>query len=183
MDFKYLYIYMPKSLTKRTSTKRTSTKKKLTKKTSTKKKSNKKTKDFVDNMTKELLMKEKEYNKKRNKETKDKSSLNKCHAFVKKDVETIMKRVSKQPGLGFMSASKEMIELEIERNKGNYCNEKCDVFEDTFDGDKKLQSEFKNNIKDGFSKIYTSDEIEHLKKQGALSGCEFKMNGLRWTKK
>jgi len=173
---------MPKSRTKRTSTKRTSTKKKLTKKTSTKKKSNKKTTDFVDNMTKELLMKEKEYNKKINKETKDKSSLNKCHAFVKKDVETIMKRVSKQPGFEFMS-EKKGIELDIERNKRNYCNEKCNGFEDNFDGDKKLHSEFKNNIKDGFSNIYTSDEIEHLKEQGALSGCEFKMNGLRWTKK
>jgi len=174
---------MPKSRTKRTSTKRTSTKRTSTKKKSIKKESNKQAKAFVDNMITERIIKLKKYHNNLKKETKDKSSLNKCHAFVKKDNETIMKRVSKKPG--YMPGSKKGIELVNEIDKLLYCNEKCDGFEDTFYGDKKIESKFKNNIKDGFSKIYTSDEIEHLKEQGALSGCKFLENGLglRWSKK
>ena len=177
---------MPKSRTKKASTKKkstkkSSTKKASTKKASTKKSSTKKAKDFIDDMIAKVIMEKKEYNKKIKKETKDKSSLNKCHAFVKKDVETITKRVSKQPGS--MPPSKEMMKLIKEDDKLIYCNEKCDGFEDNFYGDKKIESNFKNNIKDGFSNIYTSDEIEHLKEQGALSGCKFGMNGLRWSKK
>jgi hypothetical protein len=177
---------MPKSRTKRTSTKRTSTKRTSTKRTSTKKTSNKQAKDFIDDMISKVIMEKKKYNKKIKKETKDKSSLNKCHAFVKKDAETIMKRVSKQPGSMPPPPSKEMMKLIKEDDKLIYCNEKCDGFEDNFYGDKKIESNFKNNIKDGFSNIYTSDEIEHLKEQGALSGCKFLMDnglGLRWTKK
>jgi hypothetical protein len=166
---------MPKSRTKRTSTNRTSTKR-----TSTKKNSTKKTKEFVD-----PFIKVKEYNKKLKKETKDKSSLIKCYAFIKKDFETMRKRVSKQPGS--MPLQKSMIEFANELNKQIYCNEKCDGFEDTYYGDKKIESNSKNNIKDGFSKIYTSDEIEHLKEQGALSGCKFGMgigmSGITRTKK
>ena len=167
---------MPKSGTKRTLTKKTSTKK-----TSTKKNSTKITKDFLDEMLTGMIIKVKEYHKNLKKETKDKSSLIKCHVFIKKDFETMMKRVSKQPGS--MQLTKRMMELTNEMNKLIYCNEKCDGFEDTFYGDKKIESNFKNNIKDGFSKIYTSDEIEHLKEQGALSGCKFGMSGLTWTKK
>jgi len=175
---------MPKSRTKRTSTKRTSTKRTSTTKKSIKKESNKQAKAFVDNLITERIMEKKKYNNKIKKETKDKSSFNKCHAFVKKDAETIMKRVSKQPGS--LPPSKEMMKLIKEDDKLIYCNEKCDGFEDNFYGDKKIESNFKNNIKDGFSNIYTSDEIEHLKEQGALSGCKFLMDnglGLRWTKK
>lgn len=101
----------------------------------------------------------------------------------------MMKRISNQPGSmplpekEFREFTNEMNKLTNEMNKLNYCNEKCDGFEDILHGDKKLVSNFKNNIKDGFSKIYTSDEIEHLKEQGALSGCKFGMSGLTWTKK
>jgi hypothetical protein len=176
VDLKYLYIYMPKSRTKRTSTKRTSTNR-----TSTKKNSTKKVKEYVHDALTEMIIRIKEYHKNLKKNTKDKSSLIKCHAFIKKDYETMRKRVSKQPGS--MSLPKDFMEYGNELSKLTYCNEKCDGFDDTFYGDPKLESKFKNNIKDGFSKIYTSDEIEHLKEQGALSGCKFGMSGLTWSKK
>ena len=61
--------------------------------------------------------------------------------------------------------------------KLSYCDDTCNGF--TFNGNKQEETNFKNKIKDGFNKIYTTDEIDHLKKQGALSGCKYSKVGLR----
>ena len=124
-----------------------------------------------------VLMRVKKYNQKLKNETNDKTKLIKCETFIKKEVERIEKKLNKTNKLPNFKLSKEEFDIYYNFFKLAYCDDTCDGF--TFNGDKQEESNFKNNIKDGFNKIYTTDEIDNLKKQGALSGCKYSKLGLR----
>lgn len=128
----------------------------------------------------ELTMRIKKYNQNLKNKTKDKTKLIKCEAFIKKEVECIEKKynkMAKQYNLKPYPYPKKEFDMFYNLFKLSYCDDTCNGF--TFNGNKQEETNFKNKIKDGFNKIYTTDEIDNLKKQGALSGCKYSKLGLK----
>ena len=120
----------------------------------------------------------KKYNQNLKNKTKDKTKLIKCEAFMKKEVECIEKKYNKMAKqFNLKPYPKKQFDVIYNLSKLSYCDDTCNGF--TFNGNKQEETNFKNKIKDGFNKIYTTDEIDHLKKQGALSGCKYSKVGLR----
>ena len=120
----------------------------------------------------------KKYNQNLKNKTKDKTKLIKCEAFMKKEVECIEKKYNKMAKqFNLKPYPKKQFDVIYNLSKLSYCDDTCNGF--TFNGNKQEETNFKNKIKDGFNTIYTTDEIDHLKKQGALSGCKYSKVGLR----
>jgi hypothetical protein len=120
----------------------------------------------------------KKYNQNLKNKTKDKTKLIKCEAFMKKEVECIEKKYNKMAKqFNLKPYPKKQFDVIYNLSKLSYCDDTCNGF--TFNGNKQEETNFKNKIKDGFNKIYTTDEIDNLKKQGALSGCKYSKLGLR----
>jgi hypothetical protein len=109
------------------------------------------------------------------KHAKNKSSLKKCEKFCKDDnmveMEKIFKKSAEKYNIPYESPTKQEEEFSYNTCKKTFCNKKCEGYD--FYGDKKKQLNFKKQIINGFQKSYTKNEVEMLKKRGAMSGCVY----------
>ena len=125
------------------------------------------------NILQKIMDKSKSFSNKLNKTIKNKQILNKCEDFCKNDYMVEMKKVfknsSKKNNIPYISPTKQEDEFYYNTCKKTFCNEKCDGYD--FFGDKQKQIDFKKKIKNGFQDTYSTNQIEMLKKRGALSGC------------
>ena len=109
------------------------------------------------------------------------STMKKCHNFCKNDwmveqyknVPTKLKSImNKSKIVGI--PKKELQEMDFRVCKRNFCNEGCQEGFDFF-GVKEQQDNFQKNFSkklyNGFVDTYSANEVEMLKKKGALSGC------------
>jgi hypothetical protein len=122
---------------------------------------------------KKIINKSKKFSKKLNKTRKNKSTLQNCEKFCKNDYIVEMKKVfkksSKKYNIPYNLPTKQEDEFAYNTCKKTFCNMNCEGYD--FFGDQQKQIDFKNKIKNGFQKSYSTNKVEMLKKRGALSGC------------
>ena len=110
---------------------------------------------------------------KKNKTTKNKTPLKNCERFCEKDYRPQLDKLWK-PALkkANIKPSKRDKIANIKSCKRFFCNKECkEGF--TFFGEKQRSIDFYKDIKNGFHKKYKNDQVEMLKKRGALSACNY----------
>ena len=107
------------------------------------------------------------------KKIKNKKSKKNCKHFCKKDYMIEMNKVFKKNyeknNIPYQPPTEKENKLMYKSCKKSFCNKSCDGFD--FFGDVAQQKQFKKKIKNGFHDRYSNNEIQMLKKKGALSGC------------
>jgi hypothetical protein len=109
------------------------------------------------------------------------STMKKCHNFCKNDwmveqyknVPTKLKSIMNKSKIAEIP-KKELQEMDFRLCKRNFCNEGCHEGFDFFgikEQQKKFQKNFSKKLYNGFVDTYSTNEVEMLKKKGALSGC------------
>ena len=113
-----------------------------------------------------------------NKTYKNKPALKKCNDFCENEYMDELARIqnkikkhmsmSKTPKRKPPFKASEIQESAIYNCKKAYCNPKCEGYSEMA---KKFGIDYNKTIKNGFKKEYLREDIEALKKKGALSGC------------
>ena len=111
---------------------------------------------------------------KKNKTTKNKKPLKNCERFCEKDYRPEMNKIWKRNletvNEKYKKPSKSEKKWNLKDCKRRFWDETCKGF--TYFGEKQRSiDEFARERKNGFHKKYKKDQVEMLKKRGALSAC------------
>lgn len=158
-----------KKLLKQVKTSKTTLKKKKPSKASNKK--------FLLEFKLEMRKKQENWQKKDDKFNYNKSktsSMKKCHDFCKNDYVPQREKntpayVKRRRKTNNKIDEKMRLDMEHRICRQDFCNENC--AEGIIYYYPELEKSFRKTIKNGFVDSYSAEEVEMLKKKGALSGC------------
>jgi hypothetical protein len=127
--------------------------------------------NIYNNALNKLVKKEKKALSKINKTIKNKGSIKKCENLCITDYLANPSPQFLKDNRPYGPLTKPERDYMYNLCKKTMCNPKCDGYD--FNGNVEKQNEYKKLIKNGFTKKYTTKQINALKKKGALSGCMY----------